>query len=75
MHDWQQHLQPLGRLAAIATAAAQLRDAEQLLDEAVITARTTHPRISWDEIGRATGMTRQSAHVRWAARAAQGESR
>lgn len=45
-------------------AATSVQSAEAELDEAVADARRAG--LSWNEVGRATGMRRQSAHERWA---------
>ncbi|MGW4125786.1 hypothetical protein [Nocardia sp. NPDC004711] len=45
------------------TAAAEVTDAQARLTEAVQQAR--RQAASWEAIGRAAGMTRQSAHERW----------
>jgi hypothetical protein len=70
--EWLGHLTPPA-LTAVRAAAATLarlrreaREAEAQLDEAVDRARGDGS--SWADIGEATGITRQSAHERWARR-------
>lgn len=63
--EWQTHIQPLKRLAGVQAAAAAYAAARDELDRAVHAARASDPAASWADIGRATGMTRQSAHERW----------
>ena len=64
--EWKQHVQPLAAAAAVRSAAAAVRDAETALAEAVAAARTANPPATWEQIGRAAGISRQSAHERWA---------
>jgi hypothetical protein len=66
---WSEHVAPIGRLAGVERAALALGEARQALDEAVHEARAQEPPASWAHIGRAAGMTRQSAHQKWGARA------
>lgn len=47
----------------VASAAGSYRGARETLDSAVATARSTGA--SWTEIGKAAGITRQSARERW----------
>lgn len=61
--EWLGHLKP-ARLVDITVAAGEVRAAEARLVEAVRWARGDGR--SWAEIGEATGITRQSAHERWA---------
>lgn len=51
-------------LTQVAALSALRAEVCQQLDEAVVTARAAGA--SWSEVGRAAGMTRQSAHERWA---------
>lgn len=61
---WQQdHVVPHDALEEIRQAANNRRDAETRLDAAVAAARRVGK--SWLDIGRAAGMSRQSAHERW----------
>ena len=62
---WSEHVAPVSRLSAVERAAAVLVEARQALDEAVHQARAQEPAASWAEIGRAAGITRQSAHEKW----------
>lgn len=57
------HLAPVASLAAVAQARRAVLEAEQSLNSAVATAREAGH--SWEVIGRAAGVTRQSAHSRW----------
>lgn len=61
--EWRAHLEPDSIGAVGRTAVA---DAQRALDRAVADARADGR--SWTEIGQAAGMTRQSAHERWANR-------
>jgi hypothetical protein len=53
-------------LSTVATAAARASDAGEQLDAAVAAARGAGA--TWEQIGRAVGITRQTAHARWADR-------
>lgn len=64
--EWKQHVQPLAAAESVRSAAAAVRDAEAALDEAVAAARAGNPPSTWEQIGRAVGISRQSAHERWA---------
>jgi hypothetical protein len=64
---WQAHIRPLQGLEAVRQAARELAAAQARLDDAVRTARTAGS--SWADIGGAVGISRQSAHERWAATA------
>lgn len=64
--EWKRHVQPLAAAEAVRTAAHAVREAEAALAEAVAAARAGRPPATWDQIGRAVGITRQSAHDRWA---------
>lgn len=63
--EWLGHL-PLPGLADVRAAAGDVRKAEARLDDAVARARAAGR--SWADVGEAAGMTRQSAHERWARR-------
>lgn len=63
--EWRGHL-PGPALADVRAAAEDLRKAEARLDEAVARARADG--CSWADVGTAAGITRQSAHERWARR-------
>ncbi|MGW6132350.1 hypothetical protein ACWFNE_20180 [Cellulomonas sp. NPDC055163] len=60
---WDAHREPALAEKAIADAAAAARRAGQVLDEAVRTGRAAG--LSWVDVGRAVGITRQSARERW----------
>jgi len=63
--DWDIHVGPAtDELYAVGLAADEVADAQARLTEAVRAAREAGA--SWTDIGRATGMSRQSAHERWA---------
>lgn len=50
-------------LQTVEDVMAQVREQHRLLDEAVAAARAAGA--TWEHIGEAAGMTRQSAHERW----------
>jgi len=60
--EWRDHL-PHETLAEVTAAAEDARKAEARLDGAVAAARGAGQ--TWEAIGRAAGMTRQSANQRW----------
>jgi hypothetical protein len=60
--EWKAHL-PHETLAEVTAAAEDARKAEARLDDAVARARAASQ--TWEAIGRAAGMTRQSANQRW----------
>ena len=62
MQEWRRHVLSWG----VEMAARSLQRAAKRLDEAVDAARTAG--LTWTDIGRDTGMTRQAAHQRWARR-------
>lgn len=64
--EWLWHIGPAAAALEVEAAAGRLAAAVDGLDETVQAARTVG--VSWADIGRATGMTRQSANQRWAAR-------
>lgn len=64
--EWKRHVQPLATAESVRSAAAAVRDAEAALDDAVAAARAGDPPATWEQIGRAVGISRQSAHERWA---------
>ncbi|NKY87513.1 hypothetical protein [Nocardia veterana] len=64
MADWDRHIAPSRGCYDIESAAEAVAAAQQDLTDAVRVAREQGA--SWEEIGRAAGMTRQSAHERWA---------
>ncbi|WP_072713667.1 hypothetical protein [Rhodococcus rhodnii] len=61
--EWKVHVAPLESLSAVATAAADARQSRSRLDGVVAEARALGA--SWADIGRAAGISRQSAHERW----------
>jgi hypothetical protein len=61
--DWWRHVAPGNALHALRLAAEAAAEADRALDQAVKEARQVGA--SWAQIGRATGMARQSAHQRW----------
>lgn len=62
--EWEQHIRPLQGCYEVELAAEALSEAQRQLTAAVRSAREQGA--SWDAIGQAAGMTRQSAHERWA---------
>lgn len=69
--EWKAHIAPDVATGAVVAAACTAADAARRLDEAAVAARLAGA--SWDAIGRAAGIARQSAHERWAAAAATAE--
>ncbi|GGL56686.1 hypothetical protein [Planomonospora parontospora] len=61
--QWAGHLTP-ATLRAVQEAAAAAKAATERLEEAVRAARADDR--SWADIGAAVGITRQTAHERWA---------
>jgi len=66
---WEAHRAPSQATFLVERAAEAHRRAGQELTEAVTAARQAG--VSWAEIGRAAGISRQSAHERWAGRVAE----
>jgi hypothetical protein len=66
--EWTAHL-PHETLAEVTAAAEDARKAESRLNDAVAAARAASQ--TWEAIGRAAGMTRQSANERWRATTTQ----
>lgn len=62
--DWEVHVGASVELHLVGIAHDQVVDAQRKLTEAVRTARDAGA--SWTDIGRAVGISRQSAHERWA---------
>jgi hypothetical protein len=60
---WDLHAGPYEKLAAVSQTAAAAHKARRQLDDAVSAAREAGA--SWADIGRAVGISRQSAHERW----------
>lgn len=63
--EWKTHLAPLEEVAGV-KAAARDNQAGHRLDKTVAAAKAAGA--SWTDIGRAVGISRQSAHERWADR-------
>lgn len=61
-----EHVSPLEALDTISTSRADIAAATQRLDQAVTYARAAGQ--TWEAIGLAAGMTRQSAQERWSSR-------
>lgn len=64
--EWKRHMQPLIAVEAVRSAAAAVSEAQAALDHAVAMARAGNPPATWEQIGRAAKISRQSAHERWA---------
>lgn len=64
--EWRRHIAPWRSLEDLAEAAARHATAVRELDDAVRAARAAGA--SWADVGRATGMSRQSANERWSSR-------
>ncbi|WP_405180965.1 hypothetical protein OG225_07175 [Nocardia sp. NBC_01377] len=64
MVDWLNHIAPTRGTYEIELAAREVADAQIRLTDAVREARAAGA--SWEAIGTAAGMSRQSAHERWA---------
>lgn len=62
--EWRAHVAPVEAIGGIEAAAREYRQAGRRLDRTVAAARATGA--SWTDIGRAVGISRQSAHERWA---------
>lgn len=63
LEEWQQHIAPFKAVESVEEAAAKYGAAGGELDEAVRAARAAGA--TWAAIGRAAGITRQSAQERW----------
>lgn len=63
MDEWRGHIAPFRTIEDVEEAAARHAATGRALDEAVAAARAAGA--SWNDVGRAAGMSRQSAHVRW----------
>jgi hypothetical protein len=70
--EWKQHIEPDRLLAQIADLTAQRHELDERLAKAVAQARAVNA--TWEDIGRAAGITRQSAHERWSRTAATSTS-
>lgn len=64
--EWHAHLQPEDHTRSIRTAVDAITTAQQALDLEVAAARSAG--LSWADIGRAAGVTRQAARERWGTR-------
>lgn len=62
--EWQAHIAPSEAILGVEAAAHEHRQAGQRLDKTVAAAKAAGA--SWADIGRAVGISRQSAHERWA---------
>ncbi|MGN2642459.1 hypothetical protein ACTD5D_41060 [Nocardia takedensis] len=65
MREWEAHIAPTRGTAEVRWAADEVAAAQRRLTEAVLSAREQGA--SWEGIGQAARMTRQSAHERWSA--------
>ena len=61
--EWEQHVEPDRLLALIDNITAQRRQLDEHLARVVAQAREVG--VTWEDIGRAAGITPQSAHERW----------
>lgn len=65
IHDeWTVHIAPSDAVLGVEAAAREYVQAGQRLDKTVAAAKAAGA--SWADIGRAVGISRQSAHERWA---------
>lgn len=64
--SWERHVTAAATLDRLSGAARAAAAAERSLDDAVAAARLAGH--SWEQVGRAVGVTRQAAHARWAGR-------
>ncbi|MGP0224069.1 hypothetical protein [Paenarthrobacter sp. NCHU4564] len=62
--EWMIHIAPSEALLGVEAAAREHRQALHRLDKTVAAAKAAGA--SWADIGRAAGISRQSAHERWA---------
>ena len=60
---WEHHVAPYEAIDKLSTASAELAQLTRRVAELVDLARSGG--VSWSEIGRATGLTRQGAQQRW----------
>ena len=67
IHDeWKAHVAPSEAILGVEAAAREYHQAGHRLDKTVAAAKAAGA--SWADIGRAVGISRQSAHERWADR-------
>lgn len=67
IHDeWLAHVAPVEATAGVAAAAREYAQAGRRLEKSVAAARTSGA--TWAEIGKAVGITRQTAHERWSSK-------
>lgn len=65
IHDeWKAHIAPSEAVLGVEAAAREYAQAAHRLDKTVAAAKAAGA--SWADIGRAVGISRQSAHERWA---------
>ncbi|MDE8670984.1 hypothetical protein PY310_20695 [Pseudarthrobacter sp. H3Y2-7] len=62
--EWNAHIAPSEAILGVEAAAREYNQAGRRLDKTVAAAKAA--RASWADIGRAVGISRQSAHERWA---------
>lgn len=62
--EWKAHLAPLDAVAGVEMAAREYAQAGNRLDKTVSAAKAAGA--TWADVGRAVGISRQSAHERWA---------
>ena len=62
--EWKAHIAPSEAILGVEAAAREYAQAGQRLDKTVAAAKAAGA--SWADIGRAVGISRQSAHERWA---------
>ncbi|WP_458782336.1 hypothetical protein [Arthrobacter sp. D3-16] len=62
--EWKAHISPSEAILGVQAAAREHSQAGQRLDKTVAAAKAAGA--SWADIGRAVGISRQSAHERWA---------
>ncbi len=64
VEEWERHVIPGQHERSIRRSLAAVMDATRMVDLEVAAARAAG--MSWADIGKAAGMSRQSAHERWA---------
>lgn len=62
--EWNSHIAPSEAILGVESAAREYSQAGHRLDKTVAAAKAAGA--SWADIGRAVGISRQSAHERWA---------